>query len=193
MGHTATLFGAGLAVLALGFVIPDRLALAFEAAVGAMLVFLGLQVLWKFRRRRVHTHPHGYIELEHQHFHSHEAAPAPGEHHGVPLIGRPFFRLKSFVIGTIHGMAGSAALMLIVLTTLKSVWVGISYILLFGAGTMLSMGLVTVVLSLPFSASSRLPVVNRLVQIGAGVASIAFGAFIMYENGIAEGLLRFGG
>ena len=111
----------------------------------------------------------------------------------MPLVGRPVFRLKSYVIGTIHGMAGSAALMLIVLTTLKSVWVGVGYILLFGAGTMLSMGLVTVLISLPFSASGRLPAFNRLVQIVAGVSSIAFGAFIMYQNGIAEGLLRFGG
>ncbi|MDP3064992.1 MAG: urease accessory protein UreH, partial [Chloroflexota bacterium] len=132
-------------------------------------------------------------EREHQHFHAHQAPPAPGEHHGMPLVGRPVFRLKSYVIGTIHGMAGSAALMLIVLTTLKSVWVGVGYILLFGAGTMLSMGLLTVLISLPFSASARLPAFNRLVQIGAGVFSIAFGAFIMYQNGIAEGLLHFGG
>ncbi|MDP3062367.1 MAG: urease accessory protein UreH, partial [Chloroflexota bacterium] len=106
MGHTTTLFMAGLAVLALGFVIPDRLALAFEAAVGLMLVFLGLQVLWRFRKRRVHSHPHPSREREHQHFHAHQAPPAPGEHHGMPLVGRPVFRLKSYVIGTIHGMAG---------------------------------------------------------------------------------------
>jgi len=65
----------------------------------------------------------------------------------------------------------------------------VSYILIFGLGTVISMGVISVFISLPFSASGRLPRLNRVIQAGAGTFSIVFGLFLMYEIGITEGLL----
>ena len=92
------------------------------------------------------------------------------------------------IVGTVHGLAGSAALLLLVLASLKSTWAGVIYILLFGLGTVVSMGLITIGISLPFAASSRLPKLNYVVQGAAGSLSIIFGFFLMYRIGIMEGL-----
>ena len=214
LGHTTTLLLAGVLVLTIKLSLPNRLALFFEFAVGIMLVFLGVQIFWNIRKKKVHVHPHEYEERSHWHIHSHAdssehghhrgfklrnwayflmAGIVPGEHGHGKLVGpgKPFFRLKSYVVGTIHGLAGSAALMLLVLAGLKSTWTGISYILLFGLGSVASMGAVTFFISMPFSASARMPRLNQIVQMAAGTLGIAFGLFLMYEVGIGEGL--FGG
>jgi high-affinity nickel permease len=187
MGHSMTLLALGLVILVLKMTIPERLALFFEFTVGIVLVVLGLQVFWSFRRRRVHLHDHAHREDTHRHFHSHERTQAH-EGHGLPLVGRPFFRAKSFLVGVVHGVAGSAALMLLVLTTMKSIWAGVSYIALFGIGTIAAMGVITVVMGLPFALSAQRPGINRVVRLVAGMASVVFGAFLMYEIGIGEGL-----
>jgi sulfite exporter TauE/SafE len=88
----------------------------------------------------------------------------------------------------VHGLAGSATRLLLVLAEIKSTWTGISYILLFGLGTAVSMGLISIFISLPFSASKRIPSLNRAVQATAGLLSAVFGLFLMYRIGITEGL-----
>lgn len=207
LGHTTTLFLVGALLLVVKVPMPERLTLLFESLVGVVLVVLGVQVFLSFRRRHVHLHPHSHGEEAHLHFHSHAGTPAhahhrlgwnnlaqfliagiiPGEHRREGLRGslRPFFRVKSYVVGTIHGLAGSAALMLLVLASLESRWVGVWYILIFGLGSVGSMGLVTLFLTLPFSASARLPWLNRVVQSAAGTLGILFGLFMIYEVGIA--------
>lgn len=192
LGHTLTLVLLGLVILALGLVIPERLALLFEFIVGIVLVVLGLQVYWSFRRSRVHLHEHQHTRDPHRHFHSHAETPEHA-HHGLFSVGKPFFRAKSFVVGVFHGVAGSAALMLLVLTTIQSYWAGVLYLALFGVGTIAAMGIVTLIMGVPFSATGRFPAINRLVQLTAGTASILFGGFVMYQVGIAEGLFRLGG
>jgi len=119
------------------------------------------------------------------------AGVVPGEHFGdnVKTTVKPFFRLKSYIVGTVHGMAGSAALMLLVLASIKSTWEGVTYILIFGLGTVVSMGVISVFISLPFSVSGRIPRLNRVIQTAAGTFSIVFGLVLMYQIGIAEGLL----
>lgn len=228
LGHTTTLFLAGIAILFLKISLPERLTLFFEFLVGIMLVLLGIQIFWSFRKKKVHLHPHessarhGGSPLEtsrgeplqetggHRHFHSHEEEESHGHHrlgfnnlasfliagilpgeHGSGKIqgpGKPFFRLKSYIVGTVHGLAGSAALLLLVLASLKSTWAGVVYILLFGLGSVVSMGLITIGISLPFAASSRLPRLNYVVQGVAGFLSIVFGIMLMYKTGIVEGL-----
>ncbi len=210
LGHTTTLFLAGTVLLFLKISLPERLVLFCEFLVGVMLVFLGIQIFWSFRKKRIHLHTHEAKDGSHQHFHSHQkeenhghhrlrfdnvasfliAGIFPGEHNSGKIEGpgRPFFRLKSFIVGTVHGLAGSAVLLLLVLASLKSTWGGVIYILLFGVGTVISMGLVTVGISLPFAASSRLPRLNYLVQGVAGSLSIIFGFLLMYRIGFVEGL-----
>jgi len=190
LGHTTTLLLLGVVIIALRLGIPDRLALLLEFFVGLMLVGLGAQVLYDYRKKRVHQHPHGHEERAHQHFHSHAADPghAP-EHHQARGIGKPFFRKKSYLVGIVHGLAGSAALTLLVLASIESPIAGMAFILLFGLGSVLSMGIATILISLPFVFSAnRLPSLNRAIQLGVGVLSILFGGFLLYQIGFVDGL-----
>lgn len=214
LGHTTTLFLAGGILLLLNVHIPQRLALFFEFLVGIMLILLGIQTLLSFRRQKVHIHAHRHSDDEpelHQHFHIHEETPGhthahsrweslrkilvagmvPGEHGVDRNRGAlaPFFRLKSYVVGTVHGLAGSAALMLLVLANVESARIGFTYLLVFGLGTIVSMGVISIFISLPFSISGRMPRLNRVVQTAAGTFSIVFGMVLMYQIGIVEGLL----
>ncbi|MFQ5860956.1 MAG: urease accessory protein UreH [Dehalococcoidia bacterium] len=192
LGHTTTLALLGVGVILLNLSISERTALALESAVGVMLILLGLQVFWNFRRQRVHLHAHEPQPETHRHLHSHAASPEHAHHLRWSLgstVGKPLFRVKSYIVGTVHGIAGSAALMLLVLASIKSPLGGLSYIVLFGVGSVVAMGVLTVFLSLPFSVSARFPAVNRMVQVVAGVASIAFGGFLLYEIAFVEGLL----
>ena len=206
LGHTVTLFLAGILLLMLHVQMPPKLALGFEFLVGIMLLLLGIQTLLSFRQSKVHVHAHRHSDggSEHKHFHLHEATPGhahthlaqqenlgkmvaadivPGEHHILVVQGKPapLFRLKSFLVGTVHGLAGSAALMLLVLADIKSTGMGVAYILVFGLGTTVSMGLLSIFISLPFSVSKRTPTLNRGVQGAAGLFSIVFGLFLMYQ------------
>jgi len=190
LGHTTTLLIIGIVIIALRLTIPERMALLFEFAVGVMLVGLGIQVIYSFRKKKVHQHAHGHEEEAHHHFHSHSKSPEHvPEHHNTHGIGKPFLRRKSYVIGLVHGLAGSAALMLLVLASIESPIAGLVYIMLFGLGSVLSMGIMTVVIGLPFVISAgRLPHLNRTIQFAVGSLSILFGGFLMYQIGFVDGL-----
>ncbi|MCH8348749.1 MAG: urease accessory protein UreH [Chloroflexi bacterium] len=190
LGHTTTLLIIGVVIIALRLTIPDRMALLFEFFVGIMLVALGAQVIYSFRRKKVHQHAHGHQEAAHQHFHSHAQSPEHRpEHHEAHGIGKPFLRKKSYLVGTVHGVAGSAALTLLVLASIESPLAGLGYILLFGLGSVLSMGVMTILIGLPFVISAgRLPNLNRAIQFGVGTLSIIFGGFLMYQIGFVDGL-----
>jgi ABC-type nickel/cobalt efflux system permease component RcnA len=193
LGHTTPLLVAGIAILLLkepAAQLYEDYAPFLEFGVGIMLVLLGLQVFWNFRRRGIHVHEHAHEEDPHRHLHTHELESAPQSHHGFFQPGKPFFRLKSYVVGVAHGLAGSAAVMLVVLTSdaVSSFVVGLLYIFLFGFGTVLSMGAITLLMGIPFSISGRFERVNRVIASVAGVASIFFGLFIMYDLAIVEGL-----
>ena len=190
LGHTTTLLLIGIVIIALRLTIPERLALLLEFFVGIMLVGLGLQVIYSFRKKRVHHHLHSDVADAHRHFHSHAQNPSHSEeHHKVPGIGKPFLRKKSFIVGTVHGLAGSAALTLMVLASIESPLAGVVYILLFGLGSIVSMGVMTIFISFPFVLSAnRLPNLNRFIQFGVGALSILFGGFLMYQIGFVDGL-----
>ena len=190
LGHTTTLLIIGIVIIALRLTIPERMALLFEFTVGVMLVGLGIQVIYSFRKKKVHQHAHGHEEEAHHHFHSHLKNPEHvPEHHNTHGIGKPFLRRKSYVIGLVHGVAGSAALTLLVLASIESPIAGLAYILLFGLGSVLSMGIMTVIIGLPFVISAgRLPNLNRTIQFAVGSLSILFGGFLMYQIGFVDGL-----
>ncbi|HAI07970.1 MAG TPA: urease accessory protein UreH [Dehalococcoidia bacterium] len=190
LGHTTTLLIIGIVIIALRLTIPERMALLFEFTVGVMLVGLGIQVIYSFRKKKVHQHAHGHEEEAHHHFHSHSKSPEHvPEHHNTHGIGKPFLRRKSYVIGLVHGVAGSAALTLLVLASIESPIAGLAYILLFGLGSVLSMGIMTVIIGLPFVMSAgRLPNFNRTIQFAVGSLSILFGGFLMYQIGFVDGL-----
>ena len=190
LGHTTPLVLVGIAILLLreSFPDPERYSPYLEFGVGVMLLLLGLQVFWNLRRRRIHIHEHGHAADPHHHLHTHELPTEPESHHGFPPPGKPFFRLKSYLVGVVHGLAGSAIVLLALLLTTPFL-TGVALIILFGVGTILSMSAITLLMGIPFAVSGRFEHLNQVIAAVAGTASIAFGAFLMYEIGVVEGLL----
>jgi len=186
VGHTASLLLAGLAVILMQFQI-ERYEKPLEFCVALMLIGLGVNVLYKLARGgRIHFHEHSHADHKHVHPHLHDDKPeAANSHHGLRLGIRPL------VIGMIHGLAGSAALMLAILATIKSTAVAFAYIIIFGAGSIGGMMVMSLILSLPIHLTSgAFAKTNLAVRALAGCFSLGFGLFMAYEIGFVEGLLR---
>ncbi len=185
LGHTATLFLVGVLVILFKVKIPERLALSMEFAVGIVLVALGASVLWGFLRRRVHAHVHRHGGEVHIHFHSHAAGEYHDHEHPSAGYGR------SVLVGVVHGLAGSAALMLLILATIRDPMVALLYILVFGAGSILGMLGISALLGVPFVLTAeRFAGIHQKLRMAAGAASILYGAWIMVSTGAGGGLLR---
>ena len=162
----------------------EDIAHYFELGVAVMLILLGLQVYWNLRRSTLHVHDHAHDGSSHLHIHgTHESADPEDieENHSIFSFGKPTFRIKSFVIGMIHGLAGSAAVMLALLLTIDSTIVGLTYLILFGVGTILSMSIITIALSVPFALSTNHQRLNTGVSLIAGSGSVLFGLYLMYS------------
>lgn len=186
LGHTTTLLLVGLLVLWFKLTIPDRLAASMEFAVGLVLVVLGASVVEGYLTKRVHAHLHRHGEEIHRHFHSH--ATGENHHHEHPLPEHG----QTLLVGMIHGLAGSAALMLLVLATIRTPTLGLLYILVFGAGSILGMLSISTILGVPFALTAeRSAKIHRGLRIAVGSTSIAYGVWIMLHVGIGERLLWF--
>jgi len=174
LGHTATLFIFGSAVLLLDRVLPERLASGLELAVGVMLVVLGLDVLRRLARERVHFHLHEHEDgVRHFHGHSHARGPVHRAHHHGHWRKLP---LRALVVGLVHGMAGSAALILLTLESVPSVAAGLLYILLFGVGSIAGMALLSAAIAVPLRYSAAgLTRLHGLLHGAIGLATVAIG------------------
>lgn len=185
LGHTITLFiFAGVAIL-LGHVIPEHIAGPLETAVGIMLVGLGAHVLWRLWRDRVHFHQHRHGDgTAHLHVHSHGADTVP--HQRSTHDHEHGFQWRSLLVGLMHGMAGSAALLVLVASQFADPLRALLYILLFGIGSMLGMGALSAVIAVPLAASARwLTWANRSLQVVVGIVTIAIGAMTIYSTALA--------
>ena len=196
-GHSTPLVILGVAILLLDdqFLYQyEEISRYFEMGVGVMLVFLGLQVFWNIKRGKIHMHYHDHDGGSHVHIHSTHAPSEPPEIeklHGVFKFGKPVFRLRSYFIGMIHGLAGTAAVMLALLPTIDSFWFGLTYLILFGIGSIVSMALITIVLSFPFSISSNYKAVNYVVINFAAGLSIVFGIALIMDILLGTSLIPF--
>ena len=180
IGHTTTLLTVGLIILLLKVTIPKTLALSFEFLVGGVLVFLGLAALLRARKLRLHLHQHTHAGKTHTHLHAHAQ--------GGPHVHAHSH--QSFALGLLHGLAGSAALMLLVLSTVHSVVAGVYFILIFGIGSVLGMLIVSSILGSVFMyTAQRFERFSLAMHVASGAISIILGASIMYQIGIAQGLL----
>ncbi len=175
IGHTLTLLLFGGAALLLGLAVPEDLALVLELAVGVMLVLLGADVLRRIMKDRIHVHPHDHPDgASHLHVHSH-AQMDRHEHSHSPLIP-----LRALIVGLMHGLAGSAALLLLTVAAAPSILSGIVYILVFGFGSILGMGLLSIVIALPLRLSSnRFERAQRNFRFGIGIVTIVLGLGIV--------------
>ena len=185
LGHTLTLFVfAGIAIL-LGRAIPDTVARPIEAAVGIMLIGLGAHVLWRLWRDRVHFHRHGHADGT-VHFHAHSHAGDELPHARAAHVHEHGFRWRTLLVGLMHGMAGSAALLVLAVTQAASPAAGLGYVALFGIGSMIGMGALSAVIAVPLAASARfLTAANRALQGAVGIVTIAIGLVTVAENLVA--------
>ena len=196
LGHTTPLLALGLVILSFRGMLHayETIAPVFEFGVGIMLVILGLQVFWNLKQGRLYLREHSHDDGSHVHVnstHDPSADPDLETQHAYFHLGRPFFRAKSYVVGVVHGLAGSAVVMLLLLPGLSSFWVGLAYILLFGLGTMLSMAAITVLLGVPFALTGRFHSANRVVSGVAGLASVTFGAALMSDIALGTIIVPF--
>jgi hypothetical protein len=146
-----------------------------------MLVVLGFRALRKFFSGwHLHVHPHEHDGHRHVHLHLHRPHEAPREHqHHDPLrLG-----LRPFLVGIVHGVAGSGALMLLVLGTMPSAASRVAYILMFGAGSIGGMLVMSALISVPFVFTAmRFQMLNRYIQAGAGMLSLGLGLLIAWQH-----------
>ena len=218
VGHTLTILAVGGAIILFGVVIPTRVGLAMEFAVGIMLVLLGLLTLTGMSRvirdaagshagmvmhahdhsahPYPHEHAHAHGDYVHQHAHGHGA-----DDHGhlddqTPLArmdrrlgGLTLYQwLRPLVVGIVHGLAGSAAVALLVLAAVRDPGWAMAYLLLFGAGTIIGMMVITMALAAPFAFSwTRLPRFNWQLRVASGLISFGFGLLLIYEIGFTAG------
>jgi hypothetical protein len=188
MGHTLTLMLFGGAVLLLGFAVPLEAAAALELAVGVMLALLGANVLYRLWRDRIHFHWHRHEDgVAHVHAHGH--AGDTGEHQ--PTLHRHWhwhwrdFPLRALMVGMVHGMAGSAALILLSLEAVDSVSWGLGYIAIFGAGSIIGMAVLSVAIAVPLRLTSRyLTRAYGALTAAVGFATLALGCTMIYQFGI---------
>jgi ABC-type nickel/cobalt efflux system permease component RcnA len=180
LGHTAALLVAGVVLIALHAEIPPRVALLLELGVAAMLIGLGANLLWTlWRGGVVHLHAHDHGGHAHVHPHRHAPGDVPaGEHHRV-RVRRPF------LVGLMHGLAGSGALMLAVLATIPSPAVALAYVAVFGVGSVGGMVIMSTLLGLPLAlAGARFARAELALRTVAGLGSVAIGMLLAWRIGM---------
>lgn len=210
VGHTLTIVAVGGAIVLLGWVIPARIGLSMEFSVALMLILLGIMNLTGFLQWinghfssapgdqiEPHSHPRadGDYIYSHPHTHDPEGHDHDTEHTSLTWFDRHFGRIglyqlvRPLVVGIVHGLAGSAAVALLVLATIRDPRWAAVYLLVFGIGTIAGMILITAAISLPVvfagKASSR---IGWGLRVSSGLISLGFGLFLAYQAGFAGGL-----
>lgn len=164
MGHTLTLFTVGAAIILFNLVVPARLGLGFELAVALALVVVGLLNL---------------------------RPSAAGSATVSPEVAAPLPALRAFVVGLVHGLAGSAAVALLVLATVRDPWWACVYLAVFGIGTLIGMAIITTGIASPLVlAGRRWSGSGQRMRVFTGVLSLAFGVWLIYQIGWLDGLFR---
>ncbi|MDH3473492.1 MAG: hypothetical protein OEM59_07355 [Rhodospirillales bacterium] len=190
LGHSATLLVVAGAAILLDAAVGEELARVLELGVGIMLVLLGGHVIYCLLRDRIHVHLHRHRDgTMHVHAHSHRDETRrhdPARHeHAHPRA----WPLRGLLVGLMHGMAGSAALLILAASAMPVPALGLAYVALFGFGSVIGMGALSAVIALPLAYSARfLTWANRSLQAMIGLGTLGLGAFTIYDSGL-EGLL----
>jgi ABC-type nickel/cobalt efflux system permease component RcnA len=200
LGHTVTILLVGGAIILFDIVIPPRVGLLMELAVAVMLLLLGgLSLSVSLRRKRGGERPEAHAhagDAPHDHGPDHDH---PHHHEGGDLalarldrrLGRfgAYRFVRPLVVGLVHGLAGSAAVALLVLGTIRDPLWALGYLAVFGVGTIAGMLLITTALAMSFVYTARrFERLHRGLDVAAGLLSVGFGAFLVYEIGFVHGL-----
>ncbi|MGH7924188.1 MAG: high-affinity nickel-transport family protein [Candidatus Binatus sp.] len=214
LGHTLTVLLVGAAIIVFKIAIPTRLGLAMEFAVAIVLILLGIGAAANLMRRaatrmrvgastdegmvvHAHAHSHGGAMHSHPHVHvgHHEVTDDATHHdHRIAIDSLPSFAarrplLRSFGVGLVHGLAGSAAIALLVLSAIPDPLWATLYLAIFCVGTIVGMGLITTAIATPFMvASRRASWIHQGLVTGSGLLSFGFGLFLAYQIGIVDHL-----
>jgi ABC-type nickel/cobalt efflux system permease component RcnA len=208
LGHTLTIFLVGTAIILFNVAIPTRVGLSMELSVGVMLIVLGaFNVISFFRALPVapvtgegqpaHSHHHSHGDYVHNHPHSHhpESHPHTPDHTPVAWLDRAlgtsgwYQHIRPLAIGIVHGLAGSAAVALLVLATIRNPRWAIAYLLVFGVGTIAGMMVITMSLASAIKVvGGRSQTFSRRLAMASGVLSLAFGCLVVYQIGFVNGL-----
>jgi len=208
LGHTVTIFAVGSAIILFNLVIPARVGLAMELSVGVMLILLGGWNLTSFLQGLppkpdsdtvpvVHSHAHHHGDLLHSHAHEHWH----GDHSHPELdtkvaeLDKKFGKkgayqmLRPLMVGIVHGLAGSAAVTLLILASIRNAQWAIAYLVVFGVGTIAGMMLITMSIASTFRFfGNRFENLNRKFGLAAGLVSLCFGVFVAYQICVSQGL-----
>jgi hypothetical protein len=190
LGHTFTLFLIGGVVLVMDWMVPETIAHILELLVGLMLVGLGIDLLVRMAPRKAHFHGHSHDGARHFHAHRHvpkvihnTTAHAHAHPKGLPI--------RALLVGSVHGLAGSAALVLLTLGTIQSPWLGLAYMLLFGIGSVVGMAILSCAIALPLRFTARrLTWAFRGLTAGVGVITVVLGVSIALRVAFAGELLQ---
>ncbi len=207
IGHTVTIFVVGTAIILFDIVIPTRIGLSMELSVGIMLIILGVVNINSFLRSVpaarsetddqdfTHDHEHRHGEHVHTHPHAHAVAGHTHTHTSLTFFDRVlgksgvYQQLRPLLIGIVHGLAGSAAVALLVLTTIRNSYWAIMYLLLFGGGTIAGMMVITMsIASTLHLVGGRSETISRKLTMASGLLSLAFGLVVAYQICIVNGL-----
>lgn len=173
LGHTTTLLLIGGGALLLNLTIPPWLAESMELLVGVLLIGIGLHALYRVFSDRLHLHQHQHHDgADHRHFHAHRA---DDTHHHIHQASR-----RAFLVGLLHGGAGSAAAVILVLSLIEVAWQGILLILLFGVGSIVGMMLASLGIAFATRWTGDSAHWQRTIRGVAGSVSVALGCVIAW-------------
>jgi ABC-type nickel/cobalt efflux system permease component RcnA len=183
-GHTLTIFIVGAGIILFNLTIPPRIGLSMEMAVAAMLIFLGiLNLTGVLQRLTERLTPTAWSKLP-------DAMPAESPTPGIARRAITRFGyynlLRPLAIGLVHGLAGSAAVALLVLSMIHSPAWAIAYLVVFGLGTVVGMMLMTTVMAIPIALTGKKS--SRYLTVASGLVSVCFGMFLVYHLGFVDGL-----
>ncbi|PHS18281.1 MAG: urease accessory protein [Kangiella sp.] len=193
LGHTITLFIIGSVILLTDLFIPKVAAGWLELFVGVMLVILGIDVLYRLYKDKIHFHSHKHTKQPlHFHAHSHKSDKTPANerftHEDSKAHDHQHFSIdplsyRALFVGVLHGVAGSAALILLTLESIKSVSQGLIFISLFGLGSILGMAILSYIISIPLRNSAKgLTWMNSGLQSLIGISTIILGSYVLFDN-----------
>ncbi|MGQ0606145.1 MAG: high frequency lysogenization protein HflD [Candidatus Nitrosotenuis sp.] len=179
-GHTTTLVLMGLLAYSLAVRIEQNVFSSLELVVGMMLIFLAVTTILNKK----------LIRLRHRHPHQHEDGSIHYDEHNHGDTNHRHTH-KSYLIGCMHGLAGSGSLVVLTAATLNSVGMVLGFILIFGIGSIIGMALISGMMGIPFALSSKALKISKITRYAAGIFSLVIGTNIVYQIIILDNLFGF--